>query len=69
MVGKYVHRSIQIAASQTIDGPEEQRNQSQQNTLDAGGQAVGGEQDNNDTLLRLIRREVRRALVEEGVAT
>lgn len=64
MVGKYMHRSIQIAATQSLQGDA----QDSQPTIDAGGKAVKEDDaGDNDTLIRLIRREVRRALVEEGV--
>ena len=63
MVGKYMHRSIQIAATQSLQGDA----QDSQPTVDAGGKAVKEDAGDNDTLIRLIRREVRRALVEEGV--
>ncbi|CAO1620092.1 unnamed protein product [Parajaminaea phylloscopi] len=53
MVGKYVHRSIQIAASSANSQSDSQ----------GAGAAVAGD-DADDALIQLIRREVQRALAK-----
>lgn len=56
MVGKYVHRSIAIAASSATKG------ESDQNEANGSSSSTGAADDGDDALVKLIRREVQRAL-------
>ncbi|CAO1618693.1 unnamed protein product [Jaminaea pallidilutea] len=56
MVGKYVHRSIAIAASSATKG------ESDQNGASGSSSLTGAADDGDDALVKLIRREVQRAL-------
>lgn len=62
MVGKYVHRSIQISASSAVSSGAVGKATSNEVEVDDSGRVVGA--DDEDALIRLIRREVRRALDE-----